>query len=401
MRELASNAGHLPVDFDGGEAIAAPECPPLTVAPTESENTRPSPEPRATLIDLFAGCGGGSMGFVRRGFRVAAAVELDPDAAESYRLNLGLKPIVRDIRSVSGRDLLAASGLQPGECTVVFGCPPCQSFTVLRRGATPTDLDTVRETLPSHYVRLVAAVKPSFVAFENVPGMVEGRGRARFDALIADLEDLGYRLKWDFIDAVDYGVPQHRRRVLVIGSRTGEPVFPAPTHGPTSEGEMGQYRTVRDAIGSLPALGSGESDPRDSHHRARSHDNITLKRLAAIPEGGSRTDLPTELQLACHQGHNGHYDVYGRMTWDRPAPTITSGCTNVTRGRFAHPSQDRAITLREAMLLQTFPEAATLVGTGDGKAQQVGNAVPTLLAERIADAIVASLTSASSVETAA
>ena len=354
-----------------------------------------------TLIDLFAGCGGGSMGFVRRGFRVVGAVELDPNAAESYRLNVGVEPIVRDIRDVTGQELLKAAGLAVGDCTLIFGCPPCQSFTVLRRGSTLTDLDLVRETLPSQYIRLVGEIKPRFLAFENVPGMVEGRGRVQFDVLIAELKALGYHLTWDVVDAADYGVPQHRRRLLVVGSRTAPPTLPAPTHGPIPRDGLLAHTTVKGAIDGLVALRSGEADLIDSLHRARSHDKITLDRLAAIPEGGSRADLPDELQLACHRDHNGHYDVYGRMSWEKPSPTITSGCTNVTRGRFAHPSQDRAITLREAMLLQTFPETATLRGTGEGMAQQVGNAVPSLLAQRIGDAILAAAASTGAGEAAA
>lgn len=343
-----------------------------------------------TLIDLFAGCGGGSMGFARRGFRVAAAVELEPDAAESYRLNVGLQPIVRDIRDVSGEELLEAAGLRVGECTLIFGCPPCQSFTVLRRGMNLTVLDRARETLPLQYVRLVGEVQPSFIAFENVPGMVKGRGHEQFEVLVAELEALGYKLTWDIVDAADYGVPQRRRRLLVIGSRTVTPTLPRPTHSSTPTNGLLPYVTVRDAIAGLLSLRSGDRDLIDSLHHARKHDKLTLERLQAIPEGGGRIDLPDELQLACHRDHHGHYDVYGRMNWAKPAPTITSGCTNVTRGRFAHPSQDRAITLREAMLLQTFPEAAMLFGTGEGKAQQIGNAVPTLLAERIGEAVLAS-----------
>lgn len=341
------------------------------------------------MIDLFAGCGGGSMGFASAGFRIAAAVELDADAAESYRLNLGVKPIVRDIRKVTGHELLEAAGLGPGECKLVFGCPPCQSFTVLRRASTPTALDVDRETLPAQYTRLVGAVLPEFIAFENVAGMVEGRGRPLFDDLLAELERLGYKLVWKVVDAADYGVPQHRRRLVVLGRRGGTPMFPAPSHSSVSIGGHAPRLTVREAIGSLPSLRSGEADPADELHRARSHDEITLKRLRAIPEGGGRLDLPDDLQLACHVDHKGHYDVYGRMRWDRPAPTITSGCTNLTRGRFAHPEQDRAITLREAMLLQTMPLTTRLSGTGEGKAQQVGNAVPTRLAERLGRAILA------------
>lgn len=345
---------------------------------------------RPAMIDLFAGCGGGSMGFVSAGFRIAAAVELDQNAAESYRLNLGVEPIVRDIRDVAGVELLDSAGLEPGECKLVFGCPPCQSFTVLRRASAPTALDVVREMLPAHYIRLVAEILPEFVAFENVPGMVEGRGRAQFDNLRAELERLGYKVVWEVVDAADYGVPQHRRRLFVLGSRSGIPSLPAATHASSPSGGHRPHVTVSEAIRHLPALRSGEADPADELHRARSHDEITLKRLRAIPEGGGRLDLPADLQLACHVDHKGHYDVYGRMPWDRPAPTITSGCTNLTRGRFAHPTQDRAITLREAMLLQTMPSTTRLAGTGEGKAQQVGNAVPTRLAELLGRAVLAS-----------
>ena len=376
-------------------------CRPAVTDPSVARADGTGADARPAMIDLFAGCGGGSMGFVSAGLRVAAAVELDTDAAESYRMNLGVKPIVRDIRDVAGEELLELAGLQPGECKLVFGCPPCQSFTVLRRAVTPTAIDVARETLPAQYTRLVADVQPEFVAFENVAGMVEGRGRVVFDELRAELERLGYKLVWDVIDAADYGVPQHRRRLLVLGSRSGTPTLPTPSHASSRSGGRPPHVTVREAIGHLPTLGSGEADPYDEFHRARSHDAITLRRLRAIPEGGGRLDLPADLQLACHLDHKGHYDVYGRMHWDRPAPTITSGCTNLTRGRFAHPEQDRAITLREAMLLQTMPPTTRLSGTGEGKAQQVGNAVPTSLADLLGRAVLASVTASATEATAA
>jgi DNA (cytosine-5)-methyltransferase 1 len=146
---------------------------------------------------------------------------------------------------------------------------------------------------------------------------------------------------------------------------------------------------VRDTIADLRPLDSGEQDPDDEFHRARKHTRLALKRLAHIPEGGGRMDLPDDLVLECHRNHNGHYDIYGRMWWDRVAPTLTSGCTNVTRGRFAHPEQDRAITLREAMLLQSFPAYARLQGGVEKMALQVGNAVPTLVTEQIGKTIKA------------
>lgn len=331
---------------------------------------------RATVVDLFAGCGGGSIGFQQAGFEIIGAVEIDCDAATAYEANTGVKPLIRDIRAVSGSALLADSGVKVGELTLLFGCPPCQSFTILRRGATETPVDGVRNTLPREYSRLVEELRPRHIAFENVPGMVDGRWRHRFDELIDELESLGYRCQWDVLDAADYGVPQRRRRLLVIGSKMVEATLPSPSHAADGANELPPHRTVRDAIGTLRHLERGERDPADPLHRARRHNDIAIRRLRAVPEGGGRMNLPRDLQLACHQGHPGHYDIYGRMWWDRPAPTLTSGCTNVTKGRFGHPEQTRAITLREALLLQGFPFATTLVGTTDIMALQVGNAVP-------------------------
>lgn len=332
---------------------------------------------RMTAADLFAGCGGGSIGFQQAGFEIVGAVEIDEDAAAAYAQNVGIRALVRDIREVTGDDLLAGTGLGVGELTLLFGCPPCQSFTILRRGAEETAADGIRNSLPWQYTRLVEELRPRHIAFENVPGLVDPRWRDRFDELLAKLEQLGYRCKWDVLDAADYGVPQRRRRVVVVGSRLVEPVLPAPTHAASCKDGLPAHRTVRDAIGDMLPLEPGEADPQDPLHRARRHSDLAVRRLRAVPEGGGRMNLPPELQLACHKDHPGHYDIYGRMWWDRVAPTLTSGCTNVTKGRFGHPKQDRAITLREALLLQGFPPGATVTGTnGDTMALQVGNAVP-------------------------
>jgi DNA (cytosine-5)-methyltransferase 1 len=344
---------------------------------------------RMTVVDLFAGCGGGSIGFQGSGFDVVGAVEIDGDAATAYASNVGVKPLNLDIRDVAGVDLLEGTGIGVGDLTLLFGCPPCQSFTILRRGAVESAVDGMRNTLPKEYVRLVHELRPRHIAFENVPGMVDGRWRSRFDELLADLEKLGYRCVWDVLDAADYGVPQRRRRVVVVGSRLATPILPAASHSGYREAGLPTYRTVRDAIGALRPLGRGEADPADPLHRARRHCDLALRRLRAVPEGGGRMNLPPELQLACHQGHPGHYDIYGRMWWDRVAPTLTSGCTNVTKGRFGHPEQDRAITLREALLLQGFPVAATVCGRNtDNMALQIGNAVPPPLAAAVGRSIL-------------
>lgn len=340
-----------------------------------------------TVVDLFCGCGGGAMGFRKARFKIAGAVEIDQDAATAFHLNVGVMPIVKDICDVRGEDLLTSAGLQRGELTLLFGCPPCQSFTVLRRGAEPTARDQERNALVHQYLRLVEELHPRHLAFENVPGLVTGRWRPLFDEFLNRLATLGYTCEWDTVDAAVYGVPQRRRRVLVIGSRVTTPLLPDATHDEQGSLDHDPFVTVRDTIKDLPPLVSGETDPDDEFHRARQHDKKTLERLAHVPEGGGRMNLPEHLVLKCHQNHNGHYDIYGRMWWDRVAPTLTSGCTNVTRGRFAHPEQDRAITLREAMLLQSFPPNARLCGGVEKMALQVGNAVPTLVTQQVGKAI--------------
>ena len=337
---------------------------------------------KLTVVDLFAGCGGGSLGFRAAGLTPVAAVEIDPVAAASYEQNLDITPITKDIRKVPGADLLAAGQLGVGDLTLLFGCPPCQSFTVLRRGQNATAKDRQRNRLPREYLRLVGELRPRHLAFENVPGMLYGRGRIEFDLLINGIAALGYRAEWRIVDAVDYGVPQRRRRLLVIASRVADPVLPAPTHGPAGSG-LATYVTVRQTIGDLP----GPADSADPLHTARRHSDLALRRLRALKEGQARADLPPELQLACHKDHNGHYDIYGRMWWDRPSPTLTSGCTNVTRGRFAHPEADRAITIREALMLQTFPPRAVVTGGVEAMALQIGNAVPPRLAQHIGGAV--------------
>jgi DNA (cytosine-5)-methyltransferase 1 len=340
-----------------------------------------------TVIDLFSGCGGGSIGLMQAGFVAVGAVEIDPNAAASYRLNVGSAPILGDIREVKATDLLSLAGLVRGELTLLVGCPPCQSFTLLRRGSDETAADAVRNRLPNQYLRLVEGLLPRHLAFENVPGMIESpRWRKAFDQLRQKLEALGYRLVWDVVDAADYGVPQHRRRLLLIGSRIAEPRMPTPTHVPDPGEGLMSHRTVRQALAALPKATLASADIL---HRPRRHRDIAVRRLKALKEGQARADLPRELQLDCHQDHNGHYDIYGRMWWDRPAPTLTSGCTNVTRGRFAHPTAPRAITVREALLLQGFPFDTSLAGGIESMSLQVGNAVPPPLARRIGEAVLA------------
>jgi len=340
-------------------------------------------------IDLFAGCGGATLGFKQEGFRVAAAVEVDPTAAETYRLN---HPEVilfeEDILEITPRRILRRSGFRKGEVTVILGCPPCQGFSRQRRGKRDE-----RNKLVRVFAEFVAAIKPQLFVLENVPGLANGAGKRIFQDALETLRECGYSVVHDILNAADYGVPQRRKRVVVIGSLNGSVSLPSPTHcsprrlksSLDTSTPLKPWRTVRDAIGNLRGLSSGKADPKDPLHAAPRHGEKALKRLRNIPRnGGSRNQLPRDLVLKCHEKHDGHRDVYGRMKWDIVAPTITGGCNRVSKGRFAHPKQNRGITMREAALLQTFPKSYQFFGGRSAIALQLGNAVPVGLARAIA-----------------
>jgi DNA (cytosine-5)-methyltransferase 1 len=353
-----------------------------------SRTHRPTDLPPA--IDLFAGCGGTSLGLLAAGFDVRAAVEKDSVAASSYDDLVGVGPIVRDIRKVGGAELLEAAGLRSGECRLLAACPPCQGFSSQRRG--PDGLADSRNQLIYQVARLVEAIRPGYLLFENVPGLYLGSGAQMYKRVRARLERAGYEIIDDILDAADYGVPQRRARLIALARRRDMPSigFPMPTHTDPGNRLRGtgrrRWRTVRNFIEKLRPLKSGETDPNDPLHTAPGHTEMTLRRIMAISaDGGSRTDLPPELRLGCHlRRPGGYYDVYGRMAWDEPAPTITGGCNKPSKGRFIHPEQHRAVTLREAALLQTFPKSAFFRGDRDQIASQIGNAVPPTFVEKLA-----------------
>lgn len=346
---------------------------------------------KPTMIDLFSGSGGVTLGFKLAGFKVLAAVEIDPVAAETYGTN---HPEVRlyrtDIRKVDPVLVMKETGLRAGELTVLSVCAPCQPFSRQNRS---TKWDP-RAELILEGLRFVKVLKPRYVFLENVPGLGKGAYKRILDEFIDGLKKEGYGISEPrVLDAVDYGVPQFRKRLFLLAGRSGErPSFPEPTHAPPEEAEKNgkePWRTVFDAIGDLPPLESGERDPKDPLHRARKHSALSLERLRHIPHnGGSRKSLPPHLQLACHVNGNGGYnDVYGRMDFSKPSNTLTTGCTNITKGRFAHPVQDRAITPREAARLQTFPDWYVFHGSYEQISSQIGNAVPVLLAKKFADVL--------------
>jgi DNA (cytosine-5)-methyltransferase 1 len=349
---------------------------------------------KQTLIDLFSGCGGVTQGFKNQGYQTLAAVEWDSAIAQTYKLN---HPDVllyeNDIRKVDPAEVFSQLKLEVGELTVLSACAPCQPFSRQNKALKEDDrTKLILEVLP-----FVRVFRPQYVVMENVPGLIKGKNKTILDELISSLRDeYHYKVFGPYIvDAVNYGIPQFRKRLILLCSRDDiELSLPPTTHAsPEEANEQGKknWRTVGDAFTGIPKLASGQKCKTDPMHQARKHTPLNLERLSYIPKnGGSRRDLPERLQLACHKNKKdvGYNDVYGRMDFGEPANTLTTGCTNITKGRYAHPTANRAITLREAARLQTFSDSYKFNGGYDQITVQIGNAVPVLLAEVFAKYLI-------------
>lgn len=323
---------------------------------------------RLAAIDLFAGVGGLSTGLRSAGFSVRAAVEIDPTAASTYSTNhKSTSVIVDDIRNVTGHALLAAARLNVGELALLTGCPPCQGYSTLRTRRKSAAVNDPRNELIFEFLRIAREVRPRAVLLENVPGLANDE---RFKAFCDSLRLEGYTVDFAKIDAQNFGVPQRRVRLVLLAML--ERSLPKNWSESTSR----LRATVRDAIGSLAAAGTSGDPLHDAPERRSER---TLRLIEATPlNGGSRSSVDESMRLSCHLRSNGYSDVYGRMRWDAPAPTITSGCNNPSKGRFLHPEEHRAITLREAALLQSFPIRYSF-DLRRGKEQvavQIGNAFP-------------------------
>lgn len=317
-------------------------------------------------IDLFSGCGGLTLGLKQAGFRVLGAVENDPLAIETYQTNH--KDVVmwsKDIREVNPRQLMRRLGLRKGDLDLLAGCPPCQGFSTLTTLNGKRAMNDPRNDLVFEFLRFVRELNPKAVMLENVPGLAKD---ARCERVCQELRTLGYKQpSVAVLDAADYGVPQRRRRMILLAGRNAPIAFARPAR---------RRKTVREALRQLKTS-QARKDPLHQLGEARSAKVVDLIRL--IPKnGGSRSDLGQGRQLECHRNCDGFKDVYGRMAWDEVSPTITGGCCNPSKGRFLHPTKNRCITLREAALLQTFPPTY-FFSTQRGKfaaAQLIGNALP-------------------------
>lgn len=318
-----------------------------------------------TAVDLFSGCGGLTCGLKQAGFHVVAAVELEAKAQATYKLN---HPSVHlyesDVRKLDPAAMLKAAGLKSGDLDLLAGCPPCQGFSRLRTKNQTTSVKDGRNNLVREFLRFVRAMKPKTIMLENVPALAKD---GRFTRMRNGLRLLGYKMVVHTLDVADYEVPQRRTRLIMLASRIHEPVIAA-----RSSNRM----TVRQA---LEHVGAPSTTTDELHGMGERRTASVRELIALIPKnGGSRSDLDDEHQLACHIRSDGFKDVYGRMAWDDVSPTITGGCHNPSKGRFLHPSYNRTITLREAALLQGFPNDYVF-DVSHGKeaiALMIGNALP-------------------------
>jgi DNA (cytosine-5)-methyltransferase 1 len=330
-----------------------------------------------SAIDAFAGAGGLSYGLTQAGFEVRAAFDFNEKAVETYRKNLGNHILHRNVFDLSGTELLQLAQIKRGDCSLLAGGPPCQGFSIQRRGKDEDD----RNKLVLEYFRILNEINPRFFLMENVVGILSKRGKYFLNYLIREAEKLGYRCNVKVLNAADYGVPQLRERVFVVGERLDEGKayfkFPEPTHDKES------WVTVKEALKGLPSPPiSGVSHPDyDNHYRERNLSELNRLRISFVPPGKGREFIPEELQLPCHRNNKNHrhLDVYGRLSWDQPSVTLTARFDSFTRGKFAHPEEHRSITLREGARIQTFPDSFTFVGNREQVAMQIGNAVPPLI----------------------
>lgn len=329
------------------------------------------------VFDFFSGCGGTSKGFELAGLNIQVAIDSDKDAELTYRSNFPqTKFYCKDIRSITTDSLSPDVFSKTAQPMLFCGCAPCQPFSKQKQKKSEQDS---RISLLLEFLRFINFFLPEYIFVENVPGLQNVYDKCGpFDAFVSALIESHYNVEFKIITSQDYGVPQKRRRLVLIASRLGKINFPIPTHG---EGRINpRFVTVADKIKHLPHLKAGGICSRDRNHRAARLTDLNLLRIQATPEGGDRRHWPPHLQLECHKGFVGHTDVYGRMRWNAPASALTTRCISYSNGRFGHPEQNRAISIREAACLQTFPEDFTFSGNLNSMARQVGNAVPVDLA---------------------
>ena len=337
------------------------------------------------FCDFFSGCGGTSRGVMDAGINVRFGLDSDPDAKLTFEANFPAANFVnKDICDLSVGDVERYIRRRHGRPLFFGACAPCQPFSKQNRSRQDDDS---RRSLLGELHRFVEAYLPEYIFVENVPGLQQVGGS---DGPLAEfvnlLDTLNYEWDCQIVMAYHYGVPQRRRRLVLLASRLGPIEIPPPTTGPgTGRPEL---PTVWEHISHLPKIKAGETHEIVDSHRAAQLSPQNLKRIESTPIGGDRRDWPEELFLPCHKQHSGHTDVYGRMLKNQPSAALTTRCISLSNGRFGHPVQNRAISVREAACIQTFPMDFSFRGTLNSMARQVGNAVPVAMAKVFGDHVV-------------
>ena len=340
---------------------------------------------RGSVVDVFCGIGGLSHGFVSEGFDVRAGIDIDASCRYAYERNNGASFIGRDVGDLRGGEINHL--FAKDEPRILVGCAPCQPFSTYSQNRSDA-----KWRLLAEFGRLVSEVQPDVVSMENVPRLTSFHKGELFKQFVAALETAGYDVRPKVVNCADYGVPQTRQRLVVLASRVGPIELMPPTHAADA------HVTVRDAIAHLPPITAGGKDAEDPLHYASRLSKTNLARIREAKPGKSWRDWKPALVAPCHRKHSGRWyqSVYGRMHWDAPAPTITTQCNGFGNGRFGHPKQDRAISLREAALLQTFPEDYEFFDPSkrwhiSAAARWIGNAVPVALARAVARSVARAL----------
>lgn len=336
------------------------------------------------VIDLFCGIGGLSYGLGSEGFNIIAGYDIDSTCKYAYKHNNKATFFSKDINIVTKKEIDKL--YVNSKIRVLAGCAPCQPFSSY--AFKNKEKDPCKYDLLYQFSRIISEVLPEIVTMENVQQIFSFKQKPVLNDFVSHLESLGYKVSVNRVFCPDYGIPQTRKRLVLLASRLGEIELIEKTHSKDT------YVTLKDIIGKLPKINAGEVCPTDKLHAARRLSELNLKRIKATAEGGSWKDWPYDLQLKCHKKPSGKSfgSVYGRMNWDQPAPTMTTLCTGLGNGRFGHPEQDRAISVREAALIQTFPKSYKFFPKSEPTSltkasRYIGNAVPPKLGEVIAKSI--------------
>ena len=336
-------------------------------------------------IDLFCGVGGLTHGLQKAGIDVRVGIDNDNTCKFAYEKNNRSKFIEKDIKDIKGKDL--KHYYKGADVKVLVGCAPCQTFSthsIKIKKNKDLESDT-RWGLLTEFSRLVSELQPDIVSMENVPLLEKENVFKNFKKV---LSDMGYLVNYRIVDCSKYGMPQKRRRLVLLASRIGMVEVPEPTN---------KKKTVKDVIGHLPRISQGKACKRDSLHVASKLTPINIERIKCSKAGGTWRDWPKKLRVNCHKKNSGstYSSVYGRMGWDKPSPTITTQFNRYGTGRFGHPTQNRALTLREGAMLQTFPKKYKFFKDIDDTSKvkigiHIGNAVPVELGKIIGKQIVKS-----------